>query len=145
MTKAEAERQARAEACDQLREWIKPGDTLYTILRHVSASGMTRAVSIIRHDAEDGPHDVSYLAAKAMGDTIDNRHDGIKIQGAGMDMGFALVYNLGRTLFRDGFECIGDDDARARRCPSNDHSNGDRDYTPHRHSNGGYALRHRWL
>lgn len=37
------------------------------------------------------------------------------------------------------FECIG------HGCPSNDHCNGDRDYTPHHHNSGGYALKHRWL
>lgn len=52
-------------------------------------------------------------------------HDAVKMGGAGMDMGFALVHSLSYALFPDGFGCIGDG------CPSNDHSNGDRDYTPH--------------
>lgn len=29
--------------------------------------------------------------------------------------------------------------------PSNDHLNGDRNREPHRHSDGGYALRQRWI
>lgn len=40
-------------------------------------------------------------------------------------MGFHVVYGLARTLWPDGYGCIGE------HCPSNDHSNGDRDYTPH--------------
>lgn len=133
-----AQQAEQAEAVERLSEWIKPGDTIYTILRHVSSSGMSRSISLVRQD-EDGPHDFSYLAARAMGDKIDQRWDGIKASGCGMDMGYSLVYNLSRVLFRDSFECIGEG------CPSNDHSNGDRDYTPHMHSDGGYALRHRWL
>jgi hypothetical protein len=42
-----------------------------------------------------------------------------------MDMGFALVHELSGRLYPDGFGCLGE------RCPSNDHRNGDRDYTPH--------------
>lgn len=135
---ATVKQREQAEAIERLREWIKPGDTVYTILRHVSASGMTRAISVVIQD-EDGPHEVDGTVARAMGEKFDNRHGGIRIGGAGMDMGFHLVYGLSRTLFPDSFDCIGEG------CPSNDHSNGDRDYTPHRHSDGGYALRHRWL
>lgn len=65
---------------------------------------------------------------------------GLTVGGCGMDMGFHLVYNLSRVLFPSGFECIG------KGCPSNDHSNGDRNYEPHRHTgDGGYAIKHRWL
>ena len=53
------------------------------------------------------------------------------------------------TLFPDGMLCLGDGgDNRSTRCPANDHSNGDRDYTVgHQHSkgSGAYALRHRWI
>lgn len=141
MTKAmQAERE---QARETLREMLKPGDTVYTILRHVSSSGMTRSISLVVIDDGD-VRDWSYLAARAMGDRIDERHDGIKVSGCGMDMGFHLVYGLGRTLFPDGFGCAGKD----ARCPANDHSN-DRngpDYRPDRHHNdGGYALKQRWL
>src|SRR5712692_6873174 len=67
------------------------------------------------------------------------QYEGIKVSGAGMDMGFHLVYSLSYDLYPDGFECIGE------RCPSNDHSNGDRDYSPHHHKDGGYALLQRWI
>jgi hypothetical protein len=53
-----------------------------------------------------------------------------------MDMGFHVVYNLSSALYRGGFGCIGD---KPVRCPSNDHSNGDRDYTPHMHVVSGPA------
>lgn len=138
-------RTEQREAVDQLREMLPVGSTVHTIARHVSRSGMSRSISLVV--CEDGqPWDISWLVARATGQKIDRDRGGIKIGGAGMDMGFALVYNLARTLYPDGHECGGDGDGNYQhRCPSNDHSNGDRDYTPHHHLDGGYALRHEWL
>lgn len=133
MTRHTAEQQEAAQ--QDLRETFPPGSTAKTILRHVSRSGMTRSISIV--DANS--NDVTWQAVRALDERLDPRHDGIKIGGCGMDMGFALVYNLSRTLYPAGFTCIGEG------CPSNDHSNGDRDYTPHHHSDGGYAISQRWL
>lgn len=143
----------RDEAIAKLRELLHPGDTVQTILRHRSRSGMSRSISPVI-----GGEDVSYLVAPAVGYSFDRRHGGVRVSGCGMDAGFHLVYSLSRALYPDGHPCTGE------RCPSNDHSNGDRDYTPehrgnargdvwpghplwhpHQHSDGGYALRHRWL
>ncbi len=127
---------AQESACAELRNLFPPGSTVHTILRHVSRSGMSRAISVVGA----GSNDVTWLVARAMGEKIDPNHGGIKVGGCGMDMGFALVYSLSRTLYPgDSFQCCGEG------CPSNDHSNGDRDYSPHVHSDGGYALRQRWL
>ena len=68
-----------------------------------------------------------------------NDPEGVPVSGCGMDMGFQIVYCLSSALYPDGFDCIGKD------CLANDHFNGDRDYTPHRHNDGGYALKQRWL
>jgi hypothetical protein len=163
-----------AEAIAQLREWIKPGDTVYTILDSVSRSGMSRQIRVIvpytRHEARynDGWREID-KGVVAITDTdhggqleirctVDHLHpnhsvglitgyrqakkgDGLIVGGCGMDMGYHLVYALSHRLWPDGFDCIGPG------CPSNDHSNGDRDYTPgHRHhADGGYCLKHRWL
>jgi hypothetical protein len=170
-------KQDRDEAIARLRDLLHPGDTVHTLLRHVSRSGMSRSISVIiaapadyRNELGDTyePVDISYFVAAATGMSLDTRHDGVRIGGCGMDMGFALVYGLSHALWPDGFGCIGEG------CPANDHSNGDRDYTPHAvqytaddcpgrpcgdscdhrsgegrehwHAHaGGYALRHRWL
>lgn len=135
------------KAREQLRQMFPPGTTVSTVLRHVTSSGMSRSISVIHADTA-GPDDVSWLVARAMGEKIDPKHGGIKRGGCGMDMGFDLVYSLSRTLYPEGFTCIGEVDramSRGRSCPSNDHSNGDRNYNPHQHRDGGYALRHRWL
>ena len=129
-------KQERREAIDKLREWIRPGDTIYTILRHVSRSGMQRAISpllLIDGNTPDSeiprlqaaPLDVSKWAATALGCRIGREHYGVRISGGGMDMGAHLVYELSARLFPAGYGCIGE------KCQSNEHSNGDRDYTPH--------------
>ncbi len=99
MTKAQKEEQAKAIA--QLREWLKPGDTVYTILRNVSRSGMQSeiGVAIMRDGRMLHPN---YSVANAVGYRRGKR-DGVIVGGCGMDMGFELVYNLARTLFPDGF------------------------------------------
>ena len=136
MNAKETERQ---EAIEKLRGMVKPGDTLYAILRHVSRSGMQRTIDVWVM-MEDGPFSIAEWAAMVVGEPLDRNRWGVKVRGAGMDMGFGLVYNLSYALFPRGtFVCVGEG------CPSNDHSNGDRDYTLHLHSNGGYALRQRWL
>ena len=123
---------------EELKQLLKPGDEVYTDLKHVSRYGMERAISvkIIRNNQI---LDISYLTAIATDFKLHNKYEGIKIVGCGMDMGFAIVYDLSRVLYADTFECIG------KSCPSNDHFNGDRNYEPHIHSDGGYALRQRWL
>jgi hypothetical protein len=149
MTKA-AQRE-RDEAIADLRELLKPGDTVYTVLRHVSRSGMVHDIDVyVLRDNE--PRYLSYWTAKAIGAPMHN--DSVRVGGCGMDMGFHLVYSLSHVLFPDGFDCIGqglvaDDGHPVRpRCPSNDHSNdrGASNYAPTRHhASGGYALNQRWL
>lgn len=180
ITKAE-----RQEAIERLREMVKPGDTLYTALKHVSSSGMYRAINVFlilpsrlddptRSERSVTPSWLSRRVATALGERFDDRREAVGVSGAGMDMGFHLVYNLAHTLFPDGFACLGE------RCPSNDHTNGqarahkfdgpkggpctvyqrnweDRDApqicglhapshpTKPQHRDGGYALRHEWL
>lgn len=44
---AKVSKQEYAEQLGKLREWIKPGDTVYTILEHVSRSGMSRTIKVV--------------------------------------------------------------------------------------------------
>jgi hypothetical protein len=129
--------QDKAKAREYLLEVLKPGDTVYTSLRHVSRSGMYRVVRlfVIR---DNKPIDITWNVA-SLCEGYDDRHEGAKVSGCGTDVGFELVYNTSAHLWPAGFTCIGDG------CPSNDHSNGDRDYSPHAHRDGGYALVRRWL
>jgi hypothetical protein len=79
--------------------------TVYTILRSVSASGMTRHISLVVAgvgvDGKPDINDITYHAARAMGDKLQERngHRTIRVNGCGMDMGFHLVYSLSSVLF----------------------------------------------
>lgn len=141
----------KTEAITQLRSFLKPGMTIYTVLCHRSSSGMSRSISLVipkRCYRDEYPVDadgavlgnakpkrkqfleiasLDYWAAQAMGYRIDDKHGGLRMQGCGMDMGFQLVYQLGATLWPNGTK-----KPHGRR-------NGQPD------SAGGYALKHRWL
>ena len=152
---------AKQEAADRLRGWLKPGDTVFTVLRHVSRSGMQREIGVVLIKDENTVLHPNYAVAELLGVKVNKDGDGVVVGGAGMDMGFHLVYELASRLWPEGFGCIGE------KCRSNDHSNGDRDRRPHGtlrhkvwaseiaagvkltidhwHRDGGYALNHRWL
>lgn len=140
MTKAEKAEQE--QAIEHLRDILKPGDTVHTILRHVSRSGMSRSISCVVTGRGNEPYEIDWLVRKALDMKFDRVHSGLKIGGCGMDMGYAIVYNLSRVLFQGRFRCIG------KGCPSNDHSNAPypkRRKNGRQHSDGGYALNHHWL
>jgi hypothetical protein len=81
----------KAEAAQELGNILKdiPTDTIYTVIRHVSASGMQREISLKMIDAGRIIH-LDYLVSTALGTRI-GKHGGLVIKGCGMDMGFALV------------------------------------------------------
>ena len=139
-----AKEQERQEAVRELREILKPGDTVFTKIEHVSRSGMSRVISVFLIRENQRVY-LDHRVGAACDYKMHRRYDGLTVGGCGMDMGFALVYDLSRVLFPDGFECIGEGADYKGRCPSNDHSNGDRDFTPHHHQDGGYALKQRWF
>jgi hypothetical protein len=82
---------------------------IYTILRSVSASGMSRTFSLKM--VKDGEIiDITYTVAKVLNEKCIevNGHNAIRVNGVGMDMGFHLVYCLSSVLFsekeRAGYE-----------------------------------------
>ncbi len=74
--------------------------TVYTVLRSVSSSGMTRHISLKVAQGDD-IYDITYLAAQVLGDKVYDKHghNTLKVNGCGMDMGFSVVYNLSSVLF----------------------------------------------
>lgn len=91
-------KQEQAEALATLRQYIKKGDTLYTISRHVSSSGMTRVIDVVKPERGEMVW-LGYNIAVVMGLPYDRKRNGVKVEGGGMDMGFALIYDLGAILF----------------------------------------------
>jgi len=85
------------ESLNHLRSILKPGDVLYTVLKHVSRSGMQREIQVVI--VRDGEIvDLTWHVGQALGWSI-GKHDGVKVGGAGMDMGFHLIYSLSSLLF----------------------------------------------
>lgn len=91
-------------AIDALKSYAPEGSTVYTILRHVSSSGMSRDISVIA--ITDGkPRNLDGLVLQAgIGRKSRRRYgEGVRVAGVGMDMGFALVYRLAQVLYGDGY------------------------------------------
>ena len=107
-----------------LLQIVKPGQTVSTVLRHVSRSGMLRRISLYVGDGGD-VRCIDHYAASVTGHKESDK-GGIVMTGCGMDMGFALVYDLGAALWPNGTK-----DPHSSR-------NGEPDCA------GGYALKHRW-
>jgi len=86
---------------------FEKGKTIYTILRHVSRSGMKHVIDLVTvvnnkiikvYPRNDGGYrDNSYIYG------YDSKNQGYIVEGCNMDMGCELVYSLGRHLFKDGY------------------------------------------
>lgn len=123
MTKHKA---AEIEAMkESLRAILPPGSTVYTVLRHVSRSGMLRAIDVYAIKCVDGVIEKYWLTPKVAavcGYSINKRHDALTVNGCGMDMGFDVVYNLSYALYGR----VTDPALETTR-------------------DGGYSLKHQWL
>jgi hypothetical protein len=88
-----------------LTHYLNEGDTVYTVLRSVSASGMSRTMSL---KVVKGLQilDITYYASIVLGWKLTeiNGSRALRVGGCGMDMGFHTVYTLARVLFRDKYE-----------------------------------------
>ena len=117
--KAIAERETHREI---LRKLLKPGQTVWTLIRSVAPSGMSRKVSVFIVD-EGRIRDISWNAAHAIGYSVNEHHE-VRVHGCGFDAGYEIVHNLGAALWPNG----------------TDKPHGVRNGQPD--STGGYALKH---
>ncbi len=111
------------EEIDRLKAWIEGNNyTVYTVLRHVSKSGMQHEISVVipvapisqEHDKDSKLVTASivnfvhpsYIIAALLGRryTEAHGHNAVVCGGCGMDMGFDLVYNLSARLYGDGYK-----------------------------------------
>lgn len=122
----EAKAAQQRYAVQKLRQWLKPGQGVYTVLTHVAANGMSRRLKIVI--AVDGaPFNVTRYVAQATGYRVNDREGSIVVGGCGFDAGFQVVYGLGWALWPEGTP----------------EPHGTRNGVPD--SDGGYALKHGWL
>ncbi len=154
--KVDAEKQ---EAIAQLRKWLKPGDTVYTIVDDVARSGISRSIRVVLLQCEGNEVRVlhpNWAVGAALGYPRAKRGDGFIVGGCGMDMGFHVVHSLGCALFGEAEHGVGKEaDALRRAIYEADkmywHQGGKNEKPdwkkPGREwfAGAGYALKHRWL
>ena len=100
-----------------LSYYIKEGQTVYTSVKSVSSSGMSRTMSLYVVDG-DRIQNITYYVAQALEWPLVEKNGSrvLRVGGCGMDMGFHTVYTLARVLFAVSVE-----------------------------GDAGYSLRHEWL
>ena len=79
---------------------LKPGDTIYSIVRHVSQSGMSRDISFYKVFKGELVC-LDWYIEKILG-WKRSSNGGIRVGGCGMDMCFHTVYTLGATVWSRG-------------------------------------------
>lgn len=81
---------------------LPKGSNINVTIRHVSQSGMMRIIDL--HYIDDGS--LKSVDANISGfpyKFVPNHGGGYKVEGAGMDMAFKIVYDLGQHLHNDGY------------------------------------------
>ncbi len=133
----------RREAKRHLAEHLRPGTTVYTVLRHVSRSGMMRRLDVYTFEtnADGGIRKLylTYWAAKVLGYSMNDV--GMRVDGCGMDMGFHVVHSLSYAIHGmriHGRHYCGPDAAEA--------SEHGRPFAPGTQAfRTGYSLNHEWI
>lgn len=129
--------QEKKEALEQLRKYVKAGTTIYTILRHVSASGMMRTIDVFvlgsAYTEEVRPLRLTYWVAVALGYSMDKKRDGLQVGGCGMDMGYHVAYSIGSVVF-----------GRGKEAQAYGYHTG-RNGVKEAETDGGYIVKHEWL
>tara|TARA_R110000850_G_scaffold240119_1_gene364793 strand:+ start:433 stop:777 length:345 start_codon:yes stop_codon:yes gene_type:complete len=74
--------------------------TIYSIIKHVSISGMLRHISFF-HIWANEPHFITYSISKVCDYKMNKQHDGLLVRGCGMDMAWSVVNHLEYELNKD--------------------------------------------
>lgn len=112
----------KKEARELLRKYLKRGDIVYTQVLHVSRSGMFRRIGVYTVH-KNRIINISGLVSEVAQFKLDRKDFAVCVNGCGMDMGFHVVYELGRALFKPGKDA----------------------YSGKTNSDPGYALIQEWL
>lgn len=100
MTKNKAVREAIEYAVDQLKTYLQPGMTVYTILQSVSRSGMQRKVSVYIM-IDNKPIRITHLVATACGYRYDGKSGAVVLNGAGYDAATEIAHALSHRIYGD--------------------------------------------
>ena len=121
----EGKQKYHKQIIDELKQWIKPGDTVWGKVNSVSRSGMSRNISF--YIVKDNKICCIDWRVARVTENKQGKRGGVIISGCGMDMVFNVVYSLGCALWPDGTP------------EPHGMCNGEAD------SNGGYALKYAYL
>jgi hypothetical protein len=94
----------RDNAITSLRSLLSPGDTVHTIIRSVSSSGISRTMSL--YVVKDNRLvNITYYTARALNWTLRDVNGSrvMRVGGCGMDMGFHAVNTLSSVILSDGY------------------------------------------
>lgn len=87
---------------EELKKELIDGEyQVYSVLRHVSQSGMSRRISFYTI-VENKPRYLDWYISKILDYKI-GKNEGLIVSGCGMDMGFHVVYNLSSVLFEQPY------------------------------------------
>lgn len=92
----------QAEAVERLRGMLKPGETVWCVLRHPSSGGDSWWLDFYTFPG-DYKLWFSSLFAKAGVGSFDERRECLKVRGGGMDMCAATVMDVSKLLFGDAY------------------------------------------
>ena len=106
-TKKQIEAQEIAEAIQTLKSLgCEDGTTIYTTIRSVTKSGMSRAIScFIITTEEDGSNyiqNINYFVGISLG-LKRHKDGGLIVRGCGMDMGYKIVSDLSHLIMSDEY------------------------------------------
>ena len=76
---------------------LRADQTIYSIIRHVSKSGMSRHISFFYIDNQR-PYWITHDIHQLLGYKMNKYHDAIIVGGCGMDMAWSVVNNLEAEL-----------------------------------------------
>lgn len=91
----------QAAARVYLETVLSHGDTIYCNLRSVARSGMSRTIDFYAM-VHGEPNRITYSVA-VLTDNTTTKDGALRVPGCGMDMGFAVVYDLAWKLYGDGY------------------------------------------
>jgi hypothetical protein len=98
LSNAEGKRKYCEQAKKYLREWLPEGSTVFTLVRSVSKSGMSRQISVFCIEGSD-IRNLDWMTAQALDWRI---RDAVVVQGCGMSMTYHLVETLSYALYGRG-------------------------------------------
>lgn len=85
---------------DELQNEFRNGKDIFCVLRHVSKSGMQRAISLF-YVKDNDLVNLDYSVQKICNYKFNKLHGGLTVRGCGMDMGYHIVSHLEYSLFKN--------------------------------------------